>query len=72
MFLVTIRARGEHRMKDFLLIVEHDDSKRPPGEINSYSVGMFQLRNMLTKFSDKCPNAVTNTNVIPKVEIEVT
>ncbi|KAF5286620.1 hypothetical protein FQA39_LY16228 [Lamprigera yunnana] len=67
---VTIRARGEHRIKDFLLVVEHDSSKKPVADA-SYSVGTFQLRNMLTKFSDKCPNAVTNTNVIPKTEVEV-
>ncbi|KAF5285012.1 hypothetical protein FQR65_LT02324, partial [Abscondita terminalis] len=66
----TIRTRGDHRIKDFLLVVEHDTSKKPVGD-QSYSVGTFQLRNMLTKFSDKCPNAVTNTNVIPKTEVEV-
>ncbi|KAK4887219.1 hypothetical protein RN001_003490 [Aquatica leii] len=69
-YTLTIRARGDHRIKDFLLIVEHDSSKKPVGD-QSYSVGSFQLRNMLTKFSDKCPNAVTNTNVIPKTEIEI-
>ncbi|KAK5643758.1 hypothetical protein RI129_007603 [Pyrocoelia pectoralis] len=69
-YTITVRARRDHRIKDFLLVVDHDSSKKPVGDA-SYSVGTFQLRNMLTKFSDKCPNAVTNTNVIPKTEIEV-
>uniref|UniRef100_A0A1Y1JWI6 Spondin-1 n=1 Tax=Photinus pyralis TaxID=7054 RepID=A0A1Y1JWI6_PHOPY len=69
-YTITVRARRDHRIKDFLLVVEHDISKKPVGDA-SYSVGTFQLRNMLTKFSDKCPNAVTNTNVIPKTEVEI-
>lgn len=76
----TIFLRGlndfqtQHKFKDFLLLVEHEVSEKTVfGEQpHNPSVGSLQLYgDMLTKFSEKCRNAVIQTNSLPKSEIQI-
>lgn len=72
----TINTLEQHKFKDFLLVIESEQQElaghavRGPGIIPS--VGHFTLLgDALTKFSDVCPNAVSQTNSLPKTEIQV-
>lgn len=52
-------------------MVEHETSEKPLGDVRNPSVGSLQLYgDMLTKFSDKCPNAVVATNKLDKNEVQ--
>lgn len=65
-----------HKFSGFLLTAEQDGLVEdgiggvglpPPGAAGSFAL----YGDALTKFSDKCPNAVTQTSSMPKSEIQV-
>ncbi|XP_017772069.1 PREDICTED: spondin-1 isoform X2 [Nicrophorus vespilloides] len=73
---IFLRSNGEYqaknKFKDFLLLVEHEPSEKILGEVHNPSVGTLQLLgDMLMKFSEKCRNAVMQTNSLPKSEVQV-
>lgn len=62
----------QHKFKDFFLIVEQASEGNAFPDVRNPSVGSLHLMgDMLTKFSDKCRNAVTANNALPKSEIQV-
>ncbi|KFB49774.1 f-spondin [Anopheles sinensis] len=68
--LVGIRSmQVPHKFSGFLLAAEKAADALPTGFNN---VGTFELLgDPLTRFSERCPNAVTQTNSLPKSEIHV-
>lgn len=78
--LVGIRSmQVPHKFSGFFLAAEKELSlNRPEMQNNNgnggglHNVGTFHLLgDALTKFSERCPNAVTQTSSIPKSEIQV-
>ncbi|XP_053683721.1 spondin-1-like [Sabethes cyaneus] len=74
--LVGIRSmQVPHKFSGFFLAAEKELSLiRPDQPINGdlHTVGTFHLLgDAQTKFSERCPNAVTQTSSIPKSEIQV-
>ncbi|XP_059608919.1 spondin-1-like [Phlebotomus argentipes] len=71
--LAGIRSMAvTHKFSGFMLAVEKEtyDPLRDIGGIGS--AGLFQLQgDTLAKFSDKCPNVVTQTSSLPKSDIQV-
>lgn len=66
-----------HKFSGFLLVAEQEGLVEdgiggvglpPPGAAGSFAL----YGDALTKFSDRCPNAVTQTSSMPKSEIQVT
>lgn len=72
-FLRSNRDRKiQNKFKDFLLLIEHEQSEKSVDAVKNPSVGTLQLYgDMLTKFSEKCRNGVVQTNSLPKSEIQV-
>lgn len=77
--LVGIRSmQVPHKFSGFFLAAERELSLNRPelqgagGGNGLHNVGTFHLLgDALTKFSERCPNAVTQTSSIPKSEIQV-
>ncbi|XP_025832905.1 spondin-1 isoform X2 [Agrilus planipennis] len=57
---------------EFLLTVENENGEVTFPDATSSSVGKLDLGDdVLLKFSDKCPNAIMQTNDLPKTEVKV-
>lgn len=55
----------------FLIVAESDDIS-DASSTNEKKAGSFQIvGDSLTKYSDRCQNAVTQTSFLPKPEIQV-
>lgn len=54
----------------FLIVAENEDAS--DASTNEKKAGSFQIvGDSLTKYSDRCQNAVTQTSFMPKPEIQV-
>lgn len=68
----TEDSEEQHRFTAFLLVVEQKESAKTDGEKTSSTAGSFQLYgDSLTRFSDRCQNAVEQTSSLPKSDIQV-
>lgn len=74
-FTVFLKSRDssdeESRFKEFLLVVEQEDSERTIGDSIPGSGILQVFGDSLTKNSDRCPNSIEQTNSVPKSEIQV-
>lgn len=68
----TINPLEQHKFKEFLLVIEQENADKLRDSSHGSSFGYFTLMgDTLTKYSDLCPNAVTQTSPIQKTEIQV-